>query len=298
MTTKIFIDGSNMWYRAYTVGTTHMGAGPGGPVSIMTYMLRRQCREYGIDNVIVCWDAGDGGRKSLDPGYKANRKPVEGVWEDIVYMKSMIDILGVPNAHKKGYEADDVLGSLATQATDDCMILSYDKDFYQLVNSKISVLRPERTIHGNKIPRKVVTRDEVMEEFGTIPEKVITLKAFQGDPSDNIPKLPIRFMPKFKKSLFEALTLSSSLDDFYSHLLLFDEKYHQPLLDFRERAELNAKLVTINTELEIYVERPKLNTRKFEMLCEELEIKRHKIDDWISMPKEPPPPPPTQGCLF
>lgn len=295
MTTKILIDGSNMWYRAYTATELYR---PGGPVSVMIYMLRRQCREYGLDNVVVVWDAGDGGRKTLDPGYKANRKPVEGVWEDIVYMKTMVDVLGIPNAHKKGYEADDVLGSLATQASDDCMILSYDKDFYQLVNERISVLRPERTVHGNKIPRKIVTRDEVMEEFGTIPEKVKLFKAFDGDKSDNIPRPPIRFMPKFKKSLFKAITLSTTINDFYTHLSLFDEKYHQPLLDFRPRAILNMQLVTISTELDIYVERPKLNSSKFETLCMELDIKRHRIDDWISMPKEPPPPPPSQGCLF
>ncbi len=295
MTTKIFIDGSNMWYRAYAATELYR---PGGPVSIMTYMLRRICREYGIDNVVVCWDAGDGGRKSLDPEYKANRKPIEGVWEDIVYIKTMVDVLGIPNAHKKGYEADDVLGSLAEQTADDCMILSYDKDFYQLVNEKITVLRPERTIHGNKIPRKLVGRDEVMEEFGTIPEKILLLKAFRGDTSDNIPKLPIRFMPKFKKSLFKVITLASSLDEFYSHLSLFDEKYIKPLLEFRQRAELNMKLVTINTDLDIYVERPKLSVSRFEALCKEIEITRHKIDDWINMPKEPPPPPPTQGCLF
>jgi DNA polymerase-1 len=292
---KIFIDGSNMWYRAYTATELYR---PGGPVSVMTYMLRRQCRERGIDNVVVCWDAGDGGRKAIDPDYKANRKPVEGVWEDIVYMKTMVDILGIPNTHKKGYEADDVAGSLAVQSVDDCMILSYDKDFYQLVNNRISVLRPERTLHGKKIPRKIVDRDEVIEEFGTYPDKVTLFKAFKGDSSDNIPKLPIRFMPKFKKSLFEVISLSSSLDDFYSQLSHFDEKYHEVLLDFRKRAELNLKLITINTKLDIKVERPKLDSRKFETLCEELEIKRHKIDDWISMPKEPPPPPPSQGCLF
>ena len=295
MTTKVFIDGSNMWYRAYTATELYR---PGGPVSVMTYMLRRVCREYGIDNVAVCWDAGDGGRKTLDPGYKANRKPVEGVWEDIVYMKTMVDVLGIPNIHKKGYEADDVAGSLAHQSDDESHILSYDKDFYQLVNDKISVLRPERTVHGNKIPRKVIDRDEVIEEFGVAPDKVMLLKAFKGDNSDNIPKIGIRFTKKFKEPFFKAIILSSSLDEFYTHLDTFDKKYHEELLKFRSRAELNLKLVTINTELDVNIERPKLNSKKFEILCEELEIKRHRIDDWISMPKEPPPPAPAQGCLF
>lgn len=294
--TTLLIDGSNQWYRAYTVGIAHMDA-PGGPVSIMTYMLRKICREYGSNNVIVCWDAGDGGRKTLDPTYKAQRQSVPGVWEDIVYMKTMTDVLGIANAHKKGFEADDVCGSLAVKA-DKAMILSYDKDFYQLVNERISVLRPERTVRGQKIPQQIIDRDSVIEEFGCEPSKLKLLKAFKGDNSDNIPKCPIRFTKKFKEPFYKAINQSNSLDDFYAQLELFDKKYHYDLLKFRERAELNFKLVAIQTNLAIDIERPKIDPTQFERLCDEMEITRLKVDDWISMPKEPAPPPPTQNTLF
>jgi len=295
MATKVFIDGSNMWYRAFTATSLFR---PGGPVSVMTYMLRRVCREYGVNNVCICWDAGDGGRKTLDAEYKAQRKPVDGVWEDIVYMKTMVDCLGIPNTHKKGFEADDVVGSLAIQTDDEVLILSFDKDFYQLIDGRVKVLRPERTVHGNKIPRKIVDRDDVIEEFGTTPEKLILFKAFRGDSSDNIPKLPIRFTKKFKDPFYTALAGSSTLDEFYTHLQSFDKKHHNDLLAFKERAKLNHQLVTIHTNLDIRVERPKLDSNKFEVLCEELEISRLKIDDWINMPKEPAPPAPFQGNLF
>jgi DNA polymerase-1 len=295
MTTKVFIDGSNMWYRAYTATELYR---PGGPVSVMTYMLRRVCREYGINNVCICWDAGDGGRKTLDDQYKSQRKAVEGVWEDIVYMKTMVDCLGVPNAHKKGFEADDVAGSLACQSSEKALILSYDKDFYQLVSNRINVLRPERTVRGVKVPRKIIDRDEVIEEFGTTPEKLILYKTFRGDTSDNIPKLNIRFTKKFKEPFFKVLTISNTLDEFYSHIEMFDKKYHLDLLAFKQRAAVNQQLVTIHTNLDIKVEKPKLDSNKFEVLCEELEISRLKIDDWSKIPKEPPPPPPIQHALF
>ena len=299
MATKVFIDGSNMWYRAYTATELYR---PGGPVSVMTYMLRRVCREYGSNNVCICWDAGDGGRKALDREYKAHRKAVDGVWEDIVYMKTMVDCLGISNTHKNGFEADDIAGSLAkqitTQTDNEALILSFDKDFYQLVNEKIKILRPERTVRGNKILRKIVDRDDVIEEFGTTPEKLILFKAFRGDNSDNIPKLPIRFTKKFKDPFYAALAVSSTLDEFYSHLQSFDKKYHDALLSFKDRAQLNQQLVTIHINLDVKVERPKLDSNKFEVLCEELEISRLKIDDWINMPKEPAPPPPVQGNLF
>jgi DNA polymerase I len=302
MTTQVIIDGSNQWYRAYAVGSAHMGEGPGGPVSIMTYMLRRECREYGSNNVIVCWDAGDGGRKTLDPTYKANRSPIPGVWENIVYMKAMVDALGIRNAHKKGYEADDVCGSLAARASktedDKAYILSFDKDFYQLVNDSVCILRPGRTVHGKKIPRKVIDRGVVIEEFGCAPEKLTLFKAFDGDKSDNIPRLPVRFMPKFKESLFKVLSLSNNLNDFYNHLDIFDDKYHAELLKFRDRAELNKKLVDIQIHIDVSVEKPPLDGQQFENLCKEMEISRLKFDDWINMPKEPAPPPPTQNSLF
>jgi DNA polymerase-1 len=294
MKTKVIIDGSNQWYRAYCA--THLDP-PGGPVSIMTYMLRRICREYGINNVVVCWDAGDGGRKALDPTYKAQRKSVPGVWEDIVYMKAMVDALGIPNAHKKGYEADDVCGTLAAQA-DKAMILSYDKDFYQLVSDKVSVLRPERTVRGNKIPQKVVDRDIVLEEFGCEPQKLKLLKAFTGDSSDNIPKVPIRMTKKFKEPFFKIINKVTTINEFYSLISLFDEKYHADLQAFRPRAELNHKLVTIQTDIDVRIENPVLDGHQFERLCEEMEITRLKLDDWTNIPKEPAPPAPTQNSLF
>ena len=294
MTTKVIIDGSNQWYRAYTA--TFLDP-PGGPVSIMTYMLRKICREYGIDNVIVCWDAGDGGRKKLDPDYKAQRKAVPGVWEDIVYMKTMVDALGIPNAHKKGFEADDVAGSLAKTA-DKALILSYDKDFYQLVNDRIQILRPERTVRGTKIPQVIVDRDHVIEEFGCSPEKLKLLKAFKGDTSDNIPKCPVRFTKKFKEPFYNILSQVNSIDEFYSQISSFDKKYQADLLSFRERAKTNFDLVSINTELEIKVEKPVANGELFGKLCEEMEITRLKFDDWSAMPKEAAPPPPQQNSLF
>lgn len=294
--TTVIIDGSNQWYRAYSVGIQHMDA-PGGPVSIMTFMLRKICRQYGLDNVIICWDAGDGGRKTIDPEYKAQRQSIPGVWEDIVYMKTMVDACGIKNSHKKGFEADDVCGSIAKNC-DKALILSYDKDFYQLVDEQVQVLRPGRTVMGKQIPEKIVDRDAVIEEYGCTPDKLRIYKAFMGDKSDNIPKCPIRFTKKFKAGFFAALAKSYDIKDFYEQLELFDSKYHEPLLDFKDRAQTNYNLVGIQTGLDVLVENPRGDRDKFEKLCEEMEITRLKFDDWKNMPKDQAPPPPIQNTLF
>lgn len=271
---------------------------PGGPVLIFTYMLRRVCNEYGKDNVIVCWDGGHSGRKELDSEYKSDRKSVAGVWEDIVYAKTMVNCLGLYHAHNEGFEADDIIGSLASQSEESSRILSYDKDFYQLVNDRINILRPERTVKGQKIPQQIIDRDAVIEEFGCPPEKVLLYKAFRGDASDNIPKISIRFTKNFSEVFYKVLLDSATLEEFYSKLNTFDEKYREELLQFRDRAVLNEKIVKIKTELSVKVERSRLDSVAFEKLCKELEITRLKVSDWESMAPDAPPPAPVQNSLF
>jgi len=296
MNKRILIDGSNFWYRAHCMASSRQLDNPGAAVTIMTYMLRRVCSEFGKRNVIICWDAGRGGRTELDPDYKAKRKSVPEVWTDLPYMKKMVACLGLREAQHQGYEADDVIGSLSRD--EDSTIVSYDKDFYQLVADNVEILRPERTVRGNEIPREIIQENEVIEEFGCTPGRVILVKGFKGDASDNIPKLPIRFSQKFKKTFYSVITKSKTVDDFYSYLDEFDEKYHDQLKDFKDRAKLNVKLVTIIRDLDVNIDTHKLSAQAFEKLCKELEINRLKIADWESMPDEAAPPPPVQNSLF
>ena len=297
MDKQILIDGSNAWYRAHCMAASRQLDNPGAGVVIMTYMLRKICKEFGHKNVIICWDAGHGGRKELDSEYKAKRESAPGVWEDLPYMKKMARCLGLKQAQHQGYEADDVIGSLSNDDKD-YMIVSYDKDFYQLVGSNIEILRPKRTVRGKEIPRKLIDSYSVIEEFGCEPDKVVLLKAFKGDTSDNIPKLPIRFTKNFKKVFFDAINKFSNLDDFYEHIDMFEDKHKEQLIEFKERAYLNFKLITIKRDLEITPESSKLSVTKFTELCEELEITRLKIADWEAMPDEAAPPPPVQNSLF
>lgn len=293
--TQILIDGSNMWYRAYLAT---MLDPPGGPVMIMTNMLRKLCERFGKKNIVVCWDSGDGGRKELDADYKAQRTPRPQLWADFISMKRMMVCLGISTAHMRGFEADDVIASLAFQTSDSVMILSYDKDFYQLVDSRIKVLQPARTIYGREQPEKIVDRDVAMEEFGCEPSKVLLHKCFKGDKSDNIPKLDIRFTKHFSNQFFKALNLSSNIDEFYSNIDLFDKKYHEKLHAFKKRAILNMKLIAFRADLDVSTQSSKLDVEAFNSLCKELEINRLRIATWEALPDEAAPPPPVQRGLF
>jgi len=297
MNKQILIDGSNAWYRAHCMASSRQLDNPGAGVVIMTYMLRRICQEFGKNNTIVCWDGGHGGRKEIDPGYKAKREAVPGVWEDLPYMKKMASCLGLKQAGYQGYEADDVVGSLA-QSELETIIVSYDKDFYQLVNNTTRVLRPARTVRGKEIPRQVITEMEVVNEFGVLPNKLILVKTFMGDKSDNIPKLPVRFTKKFKEIFYKKIKESKSLEDFYSKIDNFDEKYRATIHDFQTRAFLNKKLLEIKTNLKVDIVESSLNAAIFKRLCDEMEINRLKIADWEAMPEEAAPPAPVQRGLF
>jgi len=298
MNKRILVDGSNAWYRAHCMATSRLLDNPGAAVVIMTYILRKICKEFGKKNVIICWDAGHGGRKKLDSQYKAKRIAVPGVWADLPYMKRMAACLGLKQAFHQGFEADDVIGSLSHEVGP-VIIVSYDKDFYQLVNDDVVILRPERTSRGKEIPRQIITEYEVIEEFSCVPSKVVLVKAFTGDSSDNIPKLPIRFMPKFKKVFYEVISKSDTLDEFYSNMGYFDDKYREPIREFKDRAILNYKLVTINLDLNVEIEDHKLSAITFEKLCDELEIRRLRFADWETISDEAAPPPsPIQHSLF
>jgi DNA polymerase I len=293
--TVVLVDGSNMWYRCYVATQFDK---PGFPVYAMTRQIRKLCFHYGRDNVVVCWDAGRSGRKKLDPGYKAKRVAAEGVWEDLIYMKRMLASLGVKTAIKDGFEADDVIGTLAEKTDSPILIHSTDKDFYQLITDRVRVLRPRRKTHGKEIPEKIVCEGDVVEEFGCSPLKTLILKAFRGDASDNIPKIPLRFTKKFKECFTKALDLSSNVEEFYSHVDLIDDKYKYEVITFKDRALLNEKLVTIMRGLDVSPVKTKMSEDKFLEVCKECEIKSLKFSDWTSIPKEPLPPPPVQRGLF
>lgn len=296
MDTKILIDGSNAWYRAFTAvpGLDQPGAG----VVIMTYMLRKVCHKYGKDNVVVCWDAGHGGRKELDANYKAERVAVKGVWEGLPRMKEMTHCLGIPTASKEGFEADDVVGSLATQTPHPVLILSYDKDFYQLVDGRIRVFRPARKVRGTQVPDQYIDISDVEEEFECKPEKVVLSKSFKGDSSDNIEKLPTRFTKNFKQEFNKLIELCNSVEEVYQRLNLIDSKYHAVFETFKEQALTNEKLVKIRTDLDVKINRTDLNEEAFDDLCSDLRITRLKFSDWVTLPTEPEAPPPVQRGLF
>jgi DNA polymerase-1 len=150
----------------------------------------------------------------------------------------MIEIFGIPMLSCDGFEADDIIGTLATQfASPDChvYIASGDKDFMQLVGPNISMLR-----FTNGGPQ-IVNRDQVVDKFGVEPEQVVDCLALMGDASDMVPGVS----GIGEKGAAKLISAHGSLEAIYDNLNQLSPKLAQKLVKDKEIAFLSKSLVTI-----------------------------------------------------
>ena len=184
------VDGNSQMYRAYHAirGLT----GPDGRSTNAVFgfitMLRKLVTEQSPELIAAAFDLkGPTFRHELAADYKANRRPMpDDLVEQVPRVHEACAALGVPIVTRQGFEADDVIGSLAARAVDaglDVAIVTGDKDFFQLVDDRIHVFNP---------------RDEgawfdeagVQEKFGVRPDQVVDVLALMGDASDNVKGVP------------------------------------------------------------------------------------------------------------
>lgn len=185
-------------------------------------------------------------RHKMYDKYKANRPPMdEELRQQLAPLYEIIDALKIPQIHLEGWEADDVIGTLAKQGEKsgyETFMVTGDKDFYQLVTdkSKVYTLNPKS---GEPI---IYDPAGVKEKFGVFPDKVIDVMGLSGDTSDNVPGVP-NVGPK------TAVQLVNDFGDMEAALAAADSitkpKLRQNLIEFAEQARLSKKLVVIDTEV-------------------------------------------------
>ena len=182
----ILIDGSSWLYRAFHAlpPLTAPDGSPTGAIYGMANMLRKLFADYDCERIAVIFDPRGGTfRNEMYADYKANRPPVpEDLESQFAPMRELIQALGVPLMQIDGFEADDVIATLARQAEADgaeVLIVSGDKDLAQLVTDRVKLLD---TMKG-------VTFDPaaVRDKYGVPPEQIVDWLALMGDTSDNIP---------------------------------------------------------------------------------------------------------------
>ena len=187
------IDGNSLAYRAFFALPESIGTSDGRPTNAiygLASMLVKIIDEHAPAGVVVAWDAGMSGREVTYDLYKAQRKPRPDLLaEQWPHLMPLVEAFGYTNVKVDGYEADDVIASLARQAREEgipVMVVTGDRDAYQLVGEGVRVMSTSRGITETK----VYDAAAVEERYGVPPERITDLMGLRGDTSDNIPGVP------------------------------------------------------------------------------------------------------------
>jgi len=215
-------------------------------------------------------------RKADFAAYKANREEMpEDIASSLPYIKQLLDAFRIPVIMKDGYEADDIIGTLAKKAEKEgftVFMMTSDKDFGQLVSDNIFMLKPAN--RGNDA--EVLGVKEVCERFGiTRPEQLIDILGLWGDSSDNIPGVPSIGEKKAKKLIAEFDSIENLLQNVEK---VKENRSRENLLEYKEQALLSKSLATIMLDVPVdtnikALERKEPDPEKLIPLLEELEFK-------------------------
>lgn len=186
-------------------------------------------------------------RHKMYDAYKGTRKPMDpSLREQITLIKEVLGTMGIPIVTKEGYEADDVLGTLARKAEVKGMtvtIFSGDRDLLQLATDQVQIRIPKTK--GGKTTIENYFAKDVLEAYQLQPKQIIDLKGLMGDSSDNIPGLP----GVGEKTATKILLAYETVENAYAHVdEIKPKKAMEALRDHYDLAELSKTLATINTD--------------------------------------------------
>ncbi|HCG7658232.1 TPA: DNA polymerase I [Vibrio parahaemolyticus] len=249
----ILIDGSSYLYRAFHAypGTMSNGEIPTNAVYGVVNMLRSMMRQFASERIAVVFDAkGKTFRDEMYSEYKANRPLMpDDLRCQIEPLHNVIRAMGLPLICVPGVEADDVIGTLAYQASQQGMpvlISTGDKDMAQLVDDNITLI--------NTMTNVVMDREGVVEKFGIPPELIIDYLALMGDKVDNIPGVP-GVGDKTATALLQGIggltKLYENLDDIAALGFRGSKTMAKKLVDNKDNAMLSYELATIKLDVEL-----------------------------------------------
>jgi len=266
--TLYLIDGHALAYRTY-FALTSAGAGtsrwvttagePTAGIFGFASVLLRLIEQERPDYMAVAFDLGRTFRDDLFAEYKGTREKMpDDLRAQLKRIRELVDTFNIPRLELEGYEADDVLGSVAKKMSESGMgvkIITGDRDLLQLVNKRILVSLPGKQLADSKDygPKDVV------EFLGVEPEQVVDYKALVGDKSDNIPGVP----GIGEKTAASLLAKYKTLEGIYAHLDELKPAQKQKFVDGREKALLSQKLSRIVTDLDIKLDLDKAAMNQF-----------------------------------
>ncbi len=274
----LLIDGNAIFHRAFhalplfKTGSGEYTNAIYGFLKMFIEIIRREKPEY----VAVAWDrAAPTFRHKEYKEYKATRAaPPEELYPQLPRLKEALKTFNVPMFELDGYEADDIIGTIAHRAESDpemhTLILTGDRDAFQLVTGKTHVVAPLKGVS------EVIeyTPAKVKEKTGLNPDQIVDYKALKGDPSDNIKGVG----GIGDKTAVELLQKYHHLENIYKHLDELTPGQHKKLEEGEDDAELSKRLATIVTDvpIDLHLEECHLTKAPYEKvkkLFEDLEFK-------------------------
>ena len=245
------IDGNSLVYRAFFALPETIATSRGVPTNAIfgfASMLVKIVDEYGVKPTLVVWDAGMSGREEDYEEYKAQRKAKPDLLsEQWPQMEPLVEAFGYRNIRAEGYEADDVIATIAGKAREqgiEVMVVTGDRDLFQLIEPGIKVMATSRGITDTK----VYDHDAVVDRYGIPPALIPDFVGLKGDTSDNIPGVPGIGDKTASQLLQEYGDLEGVLANVEN---ISGAKRKQNLTDHAEDARVSKKLATAIRELAV-----------------------------------------------
>src|SRR5213593_3192494 len=243
------VDGNNLAYRAFFALPEELATSEGFPTNALlgfTNMLFKLLADYKPRGVAVAWDSRPVHRTAVaeaaDVVYKEGRREMPGLLrEKFPHFRPIVEAFGYRNIEFEGWEADDVIATLATRADTagiKTCVVSTDRDAFQLVSDNVTLMMTPRGVADVN----VYTPERVEARYGIPPEKVPDFIGLKGDTSDNIPGVP----GIGDKTAGQLIAQFGSLDELYEHLdEVSGEKRRENLRTFEEQARNSKVLATM-----------------------------------------------------
>src|SRR5881398_45052 len=244
------VDGNNLAYRAFFALPEELATTEGFPTNALlgfTNMLFKLLSDYKPKGVAVAWDTRPAERLEVASDYKADRRPTPDLLsEQFPFFRPIVEAFGYRNLEFEGWEADDVIATLATLADEAGIrtaIVSTDRDAFQLVSDNVSLMMTPRGVSDVQ----VYTPDRVEARYGIRPDQIPDFIGLKGDTSDNIPGVP----GIGDKTAGQLVAQYGSVEGVLEHVEELSPARKKNLTEFAEQARAAKGLATMRRDLEL-----------------------------------------------
>src|SRR5580765_1216782 len=244
------VDGNNLAYRAFYALPEELATTEGFPTNALlgfTNMLFKLLSDYRPKGVAVAWDTRAVHRHELSEDYKSDRRPMPDLLgEQFPYFRPIVEAFGYRNLEFQGWEADDVIATLATQANEQgirTVVVSTDRDAFQLVTDNVVLMMTPRGVADVN----VYTPERVEARYGIKPEQIPDFIGLKGDTSDNIPGVP----GIGDKTAGQLIAQYGSLEGVLEHVDELSPARRKNVTEHADQARQSKVLATMRRDLDL-----------------------------------------------